>query len=145
MSFGERLKNLRLESNMTQEDLSNKLNVSRAAVGRYENNERFPDKTILKKIADIFDVSTDYLLERTNCKSSKTSLNKAKYEENIVNDIRRRLILDGIITEEKGIPKEILNNIIDYGIEAAIKIAKLEKKLKICQCNNNKTLKKNFE
>jgi len=37
--------------------------------------------------------------------------------------------LEDVITEEDCIPKEILENIMKYGIDAAIKIAKLEKKL----------------
>ena len=132
MSFGNRLRNLRLQNNMTQEDLSKKLNVSRATVGRYETDERFPDKNILKEIANIFDVSTDYLLERTNnphiCSNSERSsdkTNNAYYE--IEEQIIQRLILEGLINIGEPVPKEIFENIIKYGIDAAIKIAKLEK------------------
>jgi transcriptional regulator with XRE-family HTH domain len=58
---------------MTQEDLAKILKVSRATVGRYETDERFPDKDILKKIADFFDVSVDYLLGRTDKRNIDTS------------------------------------------------------------------------
>lgn len=138
MSFGNRLRNLRLENNMTQEDLSKKLNVSRATVGRYETNERFPDKNTLKNIADIFNVSIDYLLERTNSKDTNVSLQKCsngKHMKNIIygevyDEVMEILISEDLIDEERYIPKEILEDIISYGIDAAIKIAKLENKIK---------------
>lgn len=93
-------------------------------------NERFPDKTTLKEIADTFEVSIDYLFERTDSRRLDISYikNPDKYKT-IENKIMKRLILEDVITEEDCIPKEILENIMKYGIDAAIKIAKLEKKL----------------
>lgn len=70
MTFGSRLRELRNERNMTQEDLAKILKVSRATVGRYETDERFPDKEILQKLADYFDVSIDYLLCRTDIRNA---------------------------------------------------------------------------
>lgn len=133
MSFGNRLRNLRLEMGLTQEELAKKLNVSRATVGRYETNERFPDKNILNSIADIFKVSIDYLLERTDEKdlSYKKDSNNKHIKNNICkkieNEVMERLTSENIITTEEYIPEDILKNIIEYGIEAAIKIAKIEK------------------
>jgi len=135
MSFGNRLKNLRLEMDWTQEKLAKKLNVSRATVGRYETNERFPDKNILNSIADIFNVSIDYLLERTDNKNLTCNKDSdTKYIENnicekVENKIIERLLSENIITTKEYIPEEILEDIIEYGIDAAIKIAKIEKKL----------------
>lgn len=138
MSFGSRLRNLRLENNMTQEDLSKILNVSRATVGRYETNERFPDKNTLKKIADTFEVTVDYLLERTDNRNGKF-IYVNEYDKNhiknnkykiIENEIIKRLLLEDIIDENDPIPEEVIKNIIKYGIDAAIKIARLEKELK---------------
>ena len=60
-----RLKELRKKSRLTQQQLSNMLGVQRPTYSRYENNERQPDNETLKKLADIFDVSVDYLLGRT--------------------------------------------------------------------------------
>ena len=138
MSFGSRLRNLRLENNMTQEDLSKILNVSRATVGRYETNERFPDKNTLKKIADTFEVTVDYLLERTDNRNGKF-IYVNEYDKNhiknnkykiIENEIIKRLLLEDIIDKNDPIPEEVIKNIIKYGIDAAIKIARLEKELK---------------
>ncbi len=137
MSFGGRLKQLRLENNMTQENLSKMLNISRAAVGRYETNERFPDKDTLKNIANIFDVSIDYLLEQTNLRnydfiSKESSCELYSYIDDfklIYDEIKNRLIMNNIITKEEMIPKEIVENIVHYGIDAAIKIYLLEEEL----------------
>lgn len=62
--FGKRLKKIRETNNMLQSDLAKKINLSSSAVSMYELGERDPDTETLKKIADIFNVSTDYLLGR---------------------------------------------------------------------------------
>lgn len=66
MTFGERMKKLRLEKGITQEKLGNIVGVSDRVIGYYESDDRFPkDELILKKLADYFDTSVDYLLGRT--------------------------------------------------------------------------------
>ena len=120
---------------MTQKDLSEKLNVSRATVGRYETDERFPDKDTLKNIADIFDVSIDYLLKRTDNKtidtiSSNSSVDKCLEDiayKKTYDDIIDILISEDLMDEKNYIPEEILQDIVEYGIGAAIKIAKIKK------------------
>lgn len=67
MSFGERIKKLRLEKGLTQEKLGKLIEISDRVIGYYETDDRFPkDEDILKRIADVFNVSTDYLLGRTD-------------------------------------------------------------------------------
>ncbi len=62
--FSERLKYLRLRKGMTQEEVAEKLGLSRFAIQKYESGEREPNFMTLIKIADYFDVSADYLLSR---------------------------------------------------------------------------------
>lgn len=53
---------------MKQEDLANKINISKSAIGMYERNEREPSFEIVEKLANYFEVSIDFLLtgrERT--------------------------------------------------------------------------------
>lgn len=64
--FSDRLKYLRSTEDLTQRDVALKLGIASGAVGMYESGKRFPDNTILNRIADYFNVSTDYLLGRTN-------------------------------------------------------------------------------
>lgn len=62
MKFGEKIAELRKRYNLTQNELSIKVGVSRARISHYEKNRREPDFEIAKKIAEVFGVSTDYLL-----------------------------------------------------------------------------------
>lgn len=74
-SFGDRLKQLRNSKNLFQEDLANKLNISKSAVGMYERNEREPSFELLKKIADYFNVSIDFLLTGSDHDQMKAESN----------------------------------------------------------------------
>lgn len=64
MTFGEKLKQLR--GKRTQGDVANLLNISRATYSHLENNRIEPSMTVLNSIADLFCVSTDYLLGRSS-------------------------------------------------------------------------------
>ena len=61
-----RIKELRKARNITQLKMAMDLNMSQNTISRYENGEREPGLEELVRIADYFDVSVDYLLERTN-------------------------------------------------------------------------------
>lgn len=62
MEFGLKLKELRLHSGLTQQQLASQLGITKSVVSYYELQERYPSPEILIKIASIFHVSTDYLL-----------------------------------------------------------------------------------
>ena len=66
VDFGSKLKTLRKESGMTQSELAQRLNITKAVVSYYENQERTPSPDVLIRLADVFNVSTDYLLGRTS-------------------------------------------------------------------------------
>ncbi len=61
-----RLKNLRKERGISQLKLALDLNMNQNSISRYENEVREADYATLIKFADYFNVSIDYLLERTN-------------------------------------------------------------------------------
>lgn len=63
-----RLKDLRKEKGITQLQLAMELSMSQNSISRYETGERQAGYDELIKIADYFDVSIDYLLERTDKK-----------------------------------------------------------------------------
>lgn len=65
MNFSERLKMIRQESNLTQEDLAKKLFVSRQAVSNYEQGKGYPSMDTLVKISNLFNISLDELLDST--------------------------------------------------------------------------------
>ena len=62
MNFGETVKKLRRQKDMTQEQLAEYLNISTQAVSRWETNASLPDITLIPMIANIFDVTSDMLL-----------------------------------------------------------------------------------
>jgi transcriptional regulator with XRE-family HTH domain len=66
MSFPSRLKKIRTQRKLTQEQLGSKVNVTKVSISGYESGNRTPDMETLQKIADVLDVSIDYLLARTN-------------------------------------------------------------------------------
>lgn len=61
-----RLKELRKQKKISQLQLALDLNMNQNSISRYETGEREADYETLIKLADYFDVSVDYLLERTN-------------------------------------------------------------------------------
>ena len=61
-NFANRLKSLRTKHGYTQAALAEILGISQSAVGMYEQGRREPDSTLLKRICEVFEVSTDYLL-----------------------------------------------------------------------------------
>lgn len=66
MDFGERLKTLRNNEQITQKQLAKHLGVGRPTIAGYETKGIQPSYETLNKIADYFKVSTDYLLGRTD-------------------------------------------------------------------------------
>lgn len=61
-----KLKELRKSQNLTLKELALRLEISYQALSNYENSNRQPDYETLIRIADFFNVSVDYLLERTD-------------------------------------------------------------------------------
>jgi len=62
MNFGETIKKLRRQKDMTQEQLAEYLNISTQAVSKWETNLSLPDISLLPMLANIFDTSADVLL-----------------------------------------------------------------------------------
>lgn len=62
--FNKRLREMRMKCGFTQQNMADKLKISLNAYQKYEQAERSPSLDCLVKIADIFDISLDYLLGR---------------------------------------------------------------------------------
>jgi len=65
-TLGERLIQLKKERNLLQKDIAKDTGLSLRAYQYYERDQKDPTSTVLQKLADYFDVSTDYLLGRSN-------------------------------------------------------------------------------
>ncbi|EJR36957.1 helix-turn-helix domain-containing protein [Bacillus cereus] len=68
--LGKKIAELRKNQKLSQYDLAERLGFSRGKLANYEQGQREPDYDTLKKIADYFEVSTDYLLDREIIKTN---------------------------------------------------------------------------
>lgn len=63
MLFGEKLKKLRTEANMSQEELASKLGITRRSIVYYETKSRYPKKReVITGLAKVFNVPVDFLI-----------------------------------------------------------------------------------
>lgn len=62
VDFGNKLKQLRLQAGLTQKQLAERVKVTKSVISYYELQERYPSPEMLIKLANIFNVSTDFLL-----------------------------------------------------------------------------------
>lgn len=102
MSFANRIKQLRIENNLTQKDIAEKLGMTPTGISYWESGNAVPNYETLKKLADLFNVSIDFLIgnEKTNDE----------------NDVLFRKI--GKVDEEKKeLLMRILNNTVDSFID----------------------------
>lgn len=119
-NLGQRLRQLRNERKMTQEELSEKFFINKSSISRYENNTQMPELELLLRISNFFDVSLDYLIGKTENRNSNvytTTVNNHTYTIEI----------------DKGIKKEITQEDLNEMI----------KKLKSVGFDINKLLEKN--
>lgn len=63
MTFGAKLKNIRARLGWSQEELADKLGVSRQSITKWEQNDGLPDTFNAKQMAGLFGISIDYLLD----------------------------------------------------------------------------------
>ena len=91
--LSERIRQLRQDRGLSQVDLARHLNVTKQSVSNWENDNIQPSIEMLQRIADIFSVSTDYLLGREN---------------------RRYLEISGLTDEEIAHIQTIVSDITKY-------------------------------
>ncbi|UOE54946.1 helix-turn-helix domain-containing protein [Cytobacillus oceanisediminis] len=80
MSIGVRITKLRKELKLTQQELADKIGITRAALSHYEKDRREPDTDTLVKMSDFFSVTTDYLLGKTDDLKNGEKINSAFHE-----------------------------------------------------------------
>lgn len=78
-SFSRKLRLLRLAEGITQQELASELGISRSCLANYELGARQPDHDMLNRIADRFNVLTDYLMCRTDL--TNLPVQKSEMEE----------------------------------------------------------------
>ncbi len=89
--FGERIKELRTSLGFNQVEMAKALSVSKQSISNWENSNILPSIDMLERIADMYSVSTDYLLGRTDNRTlDVTGLNpkQIRHLQCIINDLR---------------------------------------------------------
>ena len=88
--LGEQIKKLRINKNLSQVDLAKKLNVTKQSVSNWENENIMPSIDMLVKIAELFGVTTDYLLglsEKHTLNTEKLTELQIAHIQTIINDM----------------------------------------------------------
>lgn len=80
-TFAKRLKELRTESHLTQQELADKFYLNKSSISRYEQGKQMPEIDQLQKLAEFFDVSIDYLLGKTNIRKPEDKISTALTED----------------------------------------------------------------
>lgn len=90
-SFGDRLRDLREDRNLKQQDVAKELYISNKVLSSYERNIAFPSIELLKRICEFYNISADYLLQ-TDLKTKKSSLPTAKPQATILTSEQAKLL-----------------------------------------------------
>lgn len=92
--FAKIFKQLRTSRDMTQEDMSKALGISRSAISMYEAGKREPDFETLEIIADYFNLDIDYLMGRTDKSTYYIDPETARMAQELLNSPGQRTLLD---------------------------------------------------
>ena len=76
MNIGERIYELRRKNSMSQEDLAEKMNVSRQSISKWESSQSVPEVEKIIQLSNILNVSTDWILKGENSKKQTSQSNK---------------------------------------------------------------------
>lgn len=99
--FIERLKKLRKKEKLTQKDIATFLNISQPAYQQFESGKKKMNLETMEKLADYFNVSTDYLLGKTDIPDPESDIdldsaidNSVAYDGTPITDNDREIIKD---------------------------------------------------
>lgn len=109
--FGDRLKELRTEKRMTQEELAKLFNTGKASISNYEKNARLPDANTISRYADYFNVSIDYIMGKTDNKTTKL-VTKSELPKELI-DIGVEFMTIAKDAQMSDINPEDLKNLVD--------------------------------
>lgn len=119
MCTGERIRYLRIKNNLTSKELSRALEISESSISLYENGKRQPNITLLIKIANYFNVTTDFLLGIESCvndtKASVTDFSKTLQNVITLLNCNEYIIFDGVDLDNKTV--SILKNNLNCLLE----------------------------
>lgn len=111
-TIGKRIKMLREDERLNQKELAKALNISNTTLSQYETGQRTPSDDIKIKLANFFNVSTDYLLGITDIKNQSEKISNAVEDDpeliEFWNELKEREDLQLLFKQTKNLsPKDI--------------------------------------
>jgi len=103
MSFGKRVAELRKEHKISQGELAEKIQVHQNVIGRYEREQAKPSIEIASKLADIFNISLDYLVGKTELLMDEKIANRILTIQKLPDTDREHILftIDAMIRDAK--------------------------------------------
>ena len=104
LNIGSKITELRKAKKMSQADLAVAVAASRDIIGKYERNDNLPSIEMALKLANVFDVSVDYLLgEGQHASYDKETIKRLQEIQNMKPDFRAHLfsVIDSVIRDYK--------------------------------------------
>jgi transcriptional regulator with XRE-family HTH domain len=103
MDFGSIVVELRKEQGISQTDLASQLGIHKNVLGRYERNEVLPSIEIARKIADILDVSLDYLTGKADVQMDKNTRKRILEVSKFAEEDKEHIfsVIDAFIAKRK--------------------------------------------
>ena len=119
-TLGSRIKYIREKMNCTGEEFGKLLNVTKVAISNWENDNRKPDVDMIVKIATLGNVTTDFLLCKTDIEDntiSKININK----DELIFEVSKEVYPDGISKEEMLEKLKIFKQLEESGVKFTLK------------------------
>lgn len=103
MEFGTKIVELRKEKGLSQTDLAAQLGIHKNVLGRYERGEATPSVDVARKIADLLNVSLDFLTGKVDEQIDKSIVDKVVSIQKLPKEERERIIftLDALIRDAR--------------------------------------------
>lgn len=104
LNIGERITQLRKQQNLSQDELAKKAEVSRTIIGNYERNTNTPSIEVLIKLANVFNVSVDFIIGEGELSAfDKDLLKRIEDIEKLDQDTKQHLffLIDNVIQNFK--------------------------------------------
>lgn len=119
-TLGSRIKYIRENMNCTGEEFGKMLNVTKVAISNWENDNRKPDVDMIVKIASLGNVTTDFLLCKTDIENNTTSKININKDE-LIFEVSKEVYPNGISKEEMIEKLKIFKQLEESGVKFILK------------------------
>lgn len=116
-SIGDRIRRLRIENNLTQLELANKVNITPKSISFYELDQRTPGKDILEKLADTLSTTPEYIMYGVASSDLPNDIGTAFDDILELLDDEDSIAFYGDITKLNQEQREILKSAIKHAID----------------------------